>query len=142
MDPYSCVIRVGYESYSRILDGEIFHADYSVATVGMRNGYAKHVQTADALLWESGKRAPVWDVEYQIVPTWGWWSIAETAYETPGCRVATNRLPNQSARCTVIGEFGHPWYPGSGIIGMVIASGSGFGSPAMAEGQLRLEIWP
>jgi len=141
MDPYSFVIKVGYENYTRILDGEFYLADYSVGTVGMRNGYAKHVQTADALLWENGKREPEWEAQYQMVPYWGWWHVAEGAYQTPGCYVATNRLPNQSALCTTIGEFGHAWYPGTGVISRANAVGSGFANPN-PEGQTSLDLWP
>ena len=107
----------------------------------MRNGYAKHVQTADALLWENGKRAAEWEAQYQMVPYWGWWHIAEGAYQSPGCYVATNVLPNQNAVCTAMGEFGNPWYPGTGVIGRANAAGSGFANPN-PTGSTHPDLWP
>lgn len=133
---------VGSENYLRILEVEFFGAEYSVRTEGLRNGLAKHVQSVDTLLWTDEQRSPIWDVAYQIYPARGGAPYAETALDGAGCRLATGTLSNQSARCTTMGEFGHPWYPGSGKILFLTASGSGWGMPEMAAGDLQLDVFP
>ena len=72
IDPYNITIVFGSESYTRMLEVEVFLAEYSVATSGARNGRARHVQSADALLWENGKRAPQWETTYRLIPSWSW----------------------------------------------------------------------
>jgi len=142
IDPYNLTIVYGSESYTRMLEVEALLADYSLPTTGQRNGRAKHVQSADALLWENGKRVPDWDTTYRLVPSWGWYEISEPASETPGCTVPQNRFPNQSPRCTVVSEFAREWYPGRGVITRVISTGNVGGNPAGAFGALEMDIWP
>jgi len=144
IDPYNITIEVGYESYTRILQAELFYAFYGVSTSGARNGYVKHVQTTDALLWEAGKRLPEWNVVYHMVPSWAGYEIAEIADSLPGCWLAQNRFPynNVSPRCTVPAEFARAGTAGVGHIHDIIAHGSAYGSPPMAFGALDLTINP
>jgi hypothetical protein len=124
------------------LEAELFYADYNVSTSGARNGRVKHAQTTDALLWEDGKRPPVWITSYQVVPSWAGYQITEEAEESYGCYLPQNRFPNESARCTMPSEFGRDGAPGVGKIQSVIASGSANGMAYAAFGALELTIWP
>jgi hypothetical protein len=76
---------IGWVDYPRIFEVEFFHASYSVGTVGMRNGYAKHVQSVDALFWATGDREPEWDVAYRMIPWHSSTPYAETALHFVGC---------------------------------------------------------
>jgi hypothetical protein len=140
-DPWEIQIVTGYESYTRILEAELFYAEYTVPTAGARNGRVQHVQSTDALLWENGKRVPVWTTYYGVVPAWGYMPVMEQAFETPGCQLAQSRFPNSSSRCTVRGEFGRDGSPGTGWIESVIANSS-LGDPQFAFGALELEVYP
>jgi hypothetical protein len=142
IDPYNVTIKVDYESYTRILEAELFYADYSVPTIGARNGHVKHVQTTDALLWENDKRPPVWTTSYQLVPSWAGSQITEPASETSGCYLPQSRFPNESPRCTTPNEFGLDGSPGVGSIQSIIASGSAYAVADAAFGALQLSIWP
>lgn len=135
-------LEIGWVSYPRIFEVEFFHANYSVETVGMRNGYVKHVQSADALFWGTGEPEPEWDVAYRMTPWHSSTPYAETALHYVGCYVPSALLPHQDPRCTMIGEFGHPWYPASGIVLDLNASDPGLTVLENARGDLQLDILP
>jgi hypothetical protein len=132
-------VRTGYESYTRILESELFYASYDVPTSGARNGRVKHVQSTDALLWENGKRTPTWTSNYEMVPSWSGTARSETGVD---CYFAQNQFPNQSARCTMMSEFARDGTPGVGWILGITASGSAAADPGAAFGALELFIWP
>lgn len=134
-------IAIGYESYTRILEGEFFYANYSVPTSGARNGRVKHVQTTDAVLWENGKRAPEWMTGYHMASSGGppYFDIAS---QGAGCYLPQTRFPNESPMCLVVDEFAADGTPGVASIQSITAHGSAGGQASAAFGALELTVWP
>jgi hypothetical protein len=110
-------IRHNPVTYSRMLQGEFYYADYSVGTNGARNGRVQHVRSADAILWsDAATTPPVWVTTYRMTPYWSGQQIREEASGGGGCYLPQNQYPYSDVQCTMTGEFAQDGTQGEGYI--------------------------
>lgn len=94
----------GLEVWQRIVNLDVVYTDYTVSTVGDRNGHIFHRGVSDEIFWSGDtQRWPVWEADYSMTPSW---LPAPTAFsEQPiGCYPYLS-APHYDVRCVQVSQF-------------------------------------
>ena len=64
-------LKRGLEVWQRIVNLDVVYTEYTVPTIGERNGRVFHRGVEDEIYWTSDTaRWPVWEAQYRMTPSW------------------------------------------------------------------------